>query len=149
MAGERPKRDNCIGLAFDPHGDEYRFHRPLPTRWPPAHAAGPAPGEAPLDAAKRELEEETGYTAREWRLIGKSAPNPAFQTNTLHSYLALDAELTAAVRPDGDEVIEVSTEPLGRVQELMRRGVIDHALVLVAFAHLALQVGELHRPPPR
>ena len=107
------------------------------------------PGEVPLDAAKRELEEETGYTAREWRLLGTSAPNPAFQTNTLHSYLALDADKTVAPRPDAGEVLEVSTEPLGRVQELIRRGAIDHALVLVAFAHLAMQVSELHRPPPR
>ena len=107
------------------------------------------PGEAPLAAAKRELAEETGYTATEWRLLGNSAPNPAFQTNTLHSYLALDAAPTVAPKPDGGEVLEVETQPLGRVQELIRRGAIDHALVLVAFAHLAVEVGELHRPRPR
>jgi 8-oxo-dGTP pyrophosphatase MutT (NUDIX family) len=107
------------------------------------------PGEDALAAAKRELEEETGYTAREWRLLGTSAPNPAYQTNTLHSYLALDATRTMAPRPDGGEVIETSTLPLGRIQELIRSGRIDHALVLVAFAHLAMEVGELHRPPPR
>lgn len=106
------------------------------------------PGERALDAAKRELEEETGYTSTNWRLLGTSAPNPAFQTNTLHSYLALDAVPSTTPRPDAGEVLEVSTQPLGRVQELIRRGAIDHALVLVAFAHLALQGAELHRPPP-
>lgn len=107
------------------------------------------PGEEPLTAAKRELVEETGYTAAEWRLLGTSLPNPAIMTNTLHTYLALDAEKTAETAFDDSEVIEISTLPLGRVQELMVRGEVDHALVLVAFAHLAFQGNELKRPAPR
>src|SRR5689334_18849608 len=40
------------------------------------------PGEDAETAAKRELVEETGYTARTWKKIGAIAPNPAIQNNT-------------------------------------------------------------------
>lgn len=104
------------------------------------------PGEAPEVAAPRELEEETGYTAKTWHRLGVVAPNPAIMNNRLHSYLALDAELTTPPRPDGGEVLRVYTAPLAEVQEMLRDGRIDHALILAAFAHLAVQTTALRRP---
>ena len=103
-------------------------------------------GETPLAAAMRELEEETGYTAKSWRMLGRVAPNPAIQNNHLHSFLALDAEQTAPQRLDSNEVIDIELVPLPDVQAMLRDGRIDHALVLDAFAHLAFQCGSLRRP---
>jgi ADP-ribose pyrophosphatase len=103
-------------------------------------------GEEAATAAARELEEETGYTSREWRRLGDVAPNPAIQNNRLHTYLALDAAPTHAQRLEGSEILDVTTLPLAEVQRLLRAGTIDHALVVAAFAHLALEVGELRRP---
>ncbi len=104
------------------------------------------PGETAEQAAARELAEETGYSARTWRPLGKVAPNPAIQNNHLHSFLALDAEPTTAPRPDGGEVIALELAPLPAVHQMLRDGRIDHALVVDAFAHLAFAQGPLRRP---
>ena len=103
-------------------------------------------GEDAQTAARRELAEETGYTAARWRLLGTCAPNPALQNNTLHTYLALDARPTTAPRPDGGEVLTIEPRPLGEVQRALRDGRIEHALVIAAFGHLAFELGELRRP---
>ena len=103
-------------------------------------------GEEPEAAAARELVEETGYTAPRWRVLGKVAPNPAIHTNYLHSFLALDATRTHEPHLDGSEVVSVSTLPLRDVTELLRRGEIEHALVVTAFAHLAFAQHELRVP---
>jgi 8-oxo-dGTP pyrophosphatase MutT (NUDIX family) len=108
------------------------------------------PGEDDGEAARRELAEETGFTAPRWRHLGSSSPNPAIQGNRLHTWLALDAALTGPPRPDDGEALEVWTVPLAQVTAMLRSGRIAHALVVVAFAHLAL-AGELvlARPPDR
>jgi hypothetical protein len=90
------------------------------------------PGEDARTAAERELAEV--------------APNPAIQNNHLHTFLALDARPTRAPSPDGGEVLDVTTLPLADVQARLRAGEIDHALVVAAFAHLALELCELRRP---
>lgn len=95
------------------------------------------PGEDPQAAAARELVEETGYVARELVHLGTVAPNPAIQTNYLHTFLARGAEATGARHLDAGEVIDVELQPWGEVRAMLRDGRIDHALVLSAFAHLA------------
>jgi ADP-ribose pyrophosphatase len=92
------------------------------------------PGEDPVSAALRELEEETGYVPR-GRVIhlGQVHPNPAFMTNACHSFLALGCDRIGTTNPDADEEIQVSLEPRARIPELLGTGAITHALVLCAF----------------
>ena len=105
------------------------------------------PGEQPDVAAARELVEETGYVAKHWRELGRVSPNPALQGNNLYTFLALDAERTEAPSPDGGEVLDVETMSLAEITTLLKDGAIDHALVVVAFAHLMLAAGgSLARP---
>jgi ADP-ribose pyrophosphatase len=93
--------------------------------------------ETPLEAARRELEEETGYTSQDWSEIGRVEPNPAFQDNVTYTFLARNARRTSRQRFDETELIEVEETPLAEVPRMVRRGVISHALVVCAFFHLA------------
>ena len=89
-------------------------------------------GEYPLDGVKRELLEETGYSASEFIQVGKTYPNPAFQTNIMYCYLALNAEKVAAQNLDGGEDIEVHLIPLDDLIEMAKRGNFSHALQVAA-----------------
>lgn len=94
--------------------------------------------EDPLEGAKRELLEETGYTASNLIQIGQIYPNPAFQTNTLYCYLALDAEKVGGQNLDAGEDIEVCLVQLNELVELAKRGEFPHALMAaVLFSALA------------
>lgn len=87
-------------------------------------------------SAARELREETGYEAREVIAIGRVAPNPAFLNNTCYSYLALDARPVAQTAFDGAEDIAFEEIALADIPNLIRTGVITHALTIAAFYHL-------------
>jgi ADP-ribose pyrophosphatase len=97
------------------------------------------PGEDPCAAAARELAEETGYTGDHFELIGRVSPNPAIHTNALHTVLARGVALTQPPTPDDGEVLAVETVSLAECQRRLVAGEIEHALVIVAFAHLALR----------
>lgn len=64
------------------------------------------PGEDPLDAAKRELREETGYLATKWTLLGKINPNPAFMSNQSWTFLAEELEDTKKTEWDENEILQ-------------------------------------------
>ncbi|HWN67043.1 MAG TPA: NUDIX hydrolase [Haliangium sp.] len=104
------------------------------------------PGESPLEAAQRELREETGYATARWIDLGMVEPNPAIQTNRCHTWLALDAERVGELELDPGEVLVVETTPLSAVADLVRSGAITHALVVAAFYHFLVHAGGWRRP---
>ena len=96
-------------------------------------------GEDPLECAKRELSEETGYTAGKiWKLT-TIATTVGFSNEYIHLYAASD--LTAgAIHPDSDEFINVVKVPLTAALQMVESGKIFDAKSAVSILLLAKQV---------
>ena len=90
------------------------------------------PGEEPIDAARRELKEETGYEAETLELVSVVEPNPALQGNRCYTFLARGARSTGATAFDELEDLETLVVPGTDVADLIDEGVVTHALVVVA-----------------
>jgi 8-oxo-dGTP pyrophosphatase MutT (NUDIX family) len=82
----------------------------------------------PVAAARRELREETGFGAAEWRYLYAGYPNPAIQTNRLHVTLATGAEPVAPTAHEAGESIRVECLPVAEVLEGLGRGLIGQAM---------------------
>lgn len=90
------------------------------------------PGEDPVSAGLRELQEETGYAGGQARMLGTVHPNPAMQNNRCHLVLAEGVERTALLAWDENEEMEIFARPVEEVYALAYTGRITHALVLDA-----------------
>jgi ADP-ribose pyrophosphatase len=123
---------SVVVLAVDDSGSEPRVLLERQYR----HAAGgylwelPAgridPGENELKAAKRELLEETGYTAISWKKILKFYASPGFVAETMAVYLATHLQKGEA-QPEEDEVIQLRMVPLATAVSMVLRGTIRDA----------------------
>lgn len=136
--GVRARRDvihhsgSVVVLAVDDTGARPRVLLERQYR----HAAGdylwelPAgridPGEQELKAAKRELLEETGYTARTWRRILKFYASPGFVAETMSVFLATGLQAGEA-QPEEDEVIYKRLVPIATAVRMAVKGTIRDA----------------------
>jgi ADP-ribose pyrophosphatase len=93
-------------------------------------------GETALTAAKRELLEETGYSARQWRRILHFYVSPGFLDETMTIYLAQDLEAGEA-QPEPDERIAVRFIPLSEAKRMALDGRIGDAKTICGILWLA------------
>lgn len=91
----------------------------------------------PLVTGARELLEETGHVASDFRHIARLSPNPATHSNSIHILLATHARQTRALELDASEDIVVEHVPWRRALEMAIAGEIINAQH-VAFLFLAL-----------
>ena len=89
--------------------------------------------DTPLDAAKRELREETGFEAANWVDLGSVQPNPAIQNNRCYTFVAQGSRKVAEADLDEMEDISTLVTPINDIPGLIRDGEINHALILAAF----------------
>jgi len=93
-------------------------------------------GESELVAAKRELLEETGYSAKRWRRILHFYASPGFVAETMSIYLAEGLKAGMA-QPEEDEVIELKLVPLSQAVQWALRGVIEDAKTIAGVLWLS------------
>jgi ADP-ribose pyrophosphatase len=103
------------------------------------------PGETPEQAALRELQEETGFTAAKLRRLSSFWLGPGWCTQFTHAFLV--TELTPSrLTADSDEFITVEHVPLARIPELIAAGEIQDAKSIAALL-LALGAVDAGNPP--
>ncbi|AXJ02324.1 8-oxo-dGTP pyrophosphatase MutT, NUDIX family [Cyclonatronum proteinivorum] len=129
--------DWVIMLAFDTNGrlitvDQYRHGVDTTSLEVPG---GVIDGnDTPLETAKRELQEETGYVSDEWISLGNVSANPALFNNYCHFYLARNCRLVSGQNLDEHEDISVHLLTLTEYEEMITAGRVHHALAVAALA---------------
>ena len=88
-------------------------------------------GEDRLEAAKRELEEETGLTARSWTHLTDIFTTPGFSDEKISLYLARDLEAGKS-HPDDDEFLNLVKLPLAELVSRIMKGEITDAKTVCA-----------------
>ena len=122
----------CV-LPVDSEGNAYcvrQFRYPSRRHLLEAPAGKLEPGEDPMDCARRELSEETGFSGRLIPL-GSYYMSPGFSTELLHMYLAVDLQKGQA-HLDAGEFLDLEPHPLAELRELALRGEIPDAKTVIA-----------------
>ena len=86
-------------------------------------------GETPLEAARRELEEETGYGGGDWKELMLISGNPSTTNNLTHCFLAEGVKKVSAQHLDSTEDLSVCLLSLDQVRQLLVHDKIRQALM--------------------
>ncbi|MFQ5879581.1 MAG: NUDIX hydrolase [Dehalococcoidia bacterium] len=101
-------------------------------------AGGVDAGETAAEAVQRELQEETGYRAREIRRLGGFYVAPGYCSEYIHVFLATGLE-PSRLAADADEELELVRMPLEEALALVRRGEIEDAKSIIGLLLAARQ----------
>ena len=96
------------------------------------------PDEDPLDCAKRELSEETGYTAKNWQKLTSIVTTPGFTDEVIHLYAATGLEKFNQ-HTDEDEFIDIAALKPAEVRAMLQNEEIFDAKTLSALCMMLLQ----------
>ena len=100
----------------------------------------------PLETAKRELREETGYAAAEIIKTATISPNPATQSNLMHCYLATGCEPKHMQELDENEEIELVFVTMEELKQLLRENKIIQSLHISSIFYTLMHLGEMQLP---
>ncbi len=95
------------------------------------------PRESPLQCVKRELREETGFTARKITPLIRYWPTPAFANEVLHLYSA-EGLKAGKMNTDDDEFLECVTMPFQKALDMARRGKIQDSKTVIGLLACAV-----------
>lgn len=100
-------------------------------------------GEDQLNAVKRELREETGYTSSSWRYLTTVSSNPVFMNNYIHTWVATGVQSTHSLDLDDAEDIEIIKVGIPKLKELLLHGAFTHPHAISAVTAFLLKSGML------
>jgi ADP-ribose pyrophosphatase len=106
------------------------------------------PGEAPIQAANRELQEEVGYKPGRLLRLGGKYTAPGYTTEYIHMYLATDLA-ESALTGDSDEFIEVVRLPFADVLRRVVTGEIEDGKTIIGVLLAARQLDQLSQHSER
>jgi ADP-ribose pyrophosphatase len=89
-----------------------------------------AAGESPLDCARRELAEETGYEAADLRLLFSTYLSPGFSSEIIHIFVATGLRPAPGAVLDEDEQLDLVTLPLDEAVAMVKRGEVQNAAAI-------------------
>src|SRR5664279_1523441 len=101
---------------------------------------GGGPDESALDAARRELAEETGFRATSWRELGRAALSNSVTDELAVFFIATELRAGAAA-PEGTEELQTRWVPFDEAVAMTLDGRIDDALSILAIQREALDRG--------
>lgn len=87
-------------------------------------------GESPVDAAIRELQEETGFVGSDAELLISYSPNPAIHENLSHFVVIKNCKKIADTSWDENEEIQTKLVKISELWGMIKRGEIFHALMI-------------------
>ena len=128
---------NCIAIDEDDNVMMLRHYRHGVQKYIMEFiGGGMEEGESPEEAAKREVEEETGYMGGSIFHVGTSYPNPANHTNQVHTYLAVGGKISQDQNLEAGETIHVEKIPFKTViEEMSKPDSVYPAIYLAALFH--------------
>lgn len=110
---------------------EHQYRYPLRQHFIELPAGKFEPGEPPLETAKRELREETGYVAREWQRLCTLHPCIGYSSEVVEVFIARGLEFVEA-KLDDEEFLETLIVPLDDALEWIRTGRITEVKTQMA-----------------
>lgn len=108
----------------------------------PGGSMDPRLNENPLDGARREMLEETGYDSKRIEKVCSHFPNPALQTNRMHTYIAYDCEKVQEQNLDPYEDLSLYFCSIEKLEEHLLNGDINHSIMM---ASVALALNQLKK----
>ena len=99
-------------------------------------------GETPLEAAMRELKEETGYGGGQWRELMCISANPTSMTNMTHCFVATGVEKVSDQHLDATEELEVHLLSQDEVQALLRNNGMIQSLMIAPLLRFFMDAAE-------
>ena len=100
--------------------------------------------EEPIDAAKRELFEETGFKSKDWQNLGTILPS-TYATQKTHIFLAKNAQQVSDPTPDEGEILKTHIIPFDEVLNMILKNEIKDSKTIIGVLKTFV-VQHVHQP---